>query len=156
MAQAALEAESALDPETMAPMMLALLKDRFGLKYHTEQREVQAYDLVRGEAEDEEGGPGGAVLVQGSPQQVPGAAPAPQGSQALICQNITMAQFAELLRGTNAGPADTDVGPDGTGRRLGFPADIQSDYRDGGIGSGPGRRGGPSWATDGRRSNGRS
>jgi uncharacterized protein (TIGR03435 family) len=31
--------------------------------------------------------------------QVPGAPPAPPGSQALICQNITMTQFAELLRG---------------------------------------------------------
>ncbi len=38
-----------------------------------------------------------------APTQVPGAPPAPQGSQALICQNITMAQFADLVRGRAGG-----------------------------------------------------
>jgi uncharacterized protein (TIGR03435 family) len=35
-----------IDPESLAPMMAALLKDRFKLSYHTEEREMPAYTLV--------------------------------------------------------------------------------------------------------------
>jgi uncharacterized protein (TIGR03435 family) len=98
-AQAALDsAQAPLDPDTLAPMMLALLQERFGLKYHVEQREVQAYDLVAAKPKMKKADPEARSWCK-APTQVPGAAPAPQGSQALICQNVTMTQFAELLRG---------------------------------------------------------
>ncbi len=97
-AQAAAEVTQNLDPDTLAPMMLALLKERFGLKYHVEQREVQAYDLVAAKPKMKKADPAARSWCK-APAQVPGSAPAPQGSQGLICQNVTMAQFAELLRG---------------------------------------------------------
>jgi uncharacterized protein (TIGR03435 family) len=91
-------AQTVLDPETLAPMILALLKDRFKLSYHTEERELQAYTLVAAKPKMKKADPSARAWCK-SPAQVPGAPPAPQGSQALICQNITMTQFADLLRG---------------------------------------------------------
>jgi uncharacterized protein (TIGR03435 family) len=38
--------QTGIDPEALAPMMLALLKDRFKLSYHTEERELPADTLV--------------------------------------------------------------------------------------------------------------
>ncbi len=96
-AQAALEPNQAMDADIVAPMMLALLKERFGLKYHTEQRDLPAYDLVAAKPKMKAADPNSRTWCR-APQQVPGSAPAPQGSSALICQNVTMAQFATLLR----------------------------------------------------------
>jgi uncharacterized protein (TIGR03435 family) len=87
-----------MDAEALAPMMLALLKDRFKLAYHTEEREVQAYALVSAKPKMKKADPSTRAWCK-SPAQVPGAPPAPSGSQAVICQNITMPQFADLLRG---------------------------------------------------------
>lgn len=86
------------DPEVLGSMMLGLLKDRFKLTYHTEQREMQAFDLVADKPKMKKADPAARSWCK-SPAQVPGAPPAPSGSQAMICQNITMTQFAELLRG---------------------------------------------------------
>ena len=87
-----------IDPETLAPMMLALLKERFKLSFHTEERELPAYTLVATKPKMKKADPSARAWCK-SPTQVPGAPPAPPGSQALICQNITMTQFADLLRG---------------------------------------------------------
>ncbi len=91
-----------LDPDSLAPMMLALLKDRFKLSYHTEDREVPAYSLTAVRPKMTKADPSARAWCK-APTQVPGAPPAPPGSQALICQNITMAQFADLLRGRAGG-----------------------------------------------------
>ena len=37
--------QTGLDQEALAPMMMALLKERFKLTYHTEQRDLPAYAL---------------------------------------------------------------------------------------------------------------
>jgi uncharacterized protein (TIGR03435 family) len=87
-----------IDPETMAPMMLALLKDRFKLAYHTEERELPAYTLVAAKPKMKKADPSARTWCKNA-GQVPGAPPPPPGTQALICQNITMTQFADLLRG---------------------------------------------------------
>jgi uncharacterized protein (TIGR03435 family) len=87
-----------IDPETMAPMMLALLKDRFKLAYHTEERELPAYTLMAAKPKMKKADPSARTWCKNA-GQVPGAPPAPPGTQALICQNITMTQFADLLRG---------------------------------------------------------
>ena len=45
-AKADVEPGANLDPETTAPLLIALLKERFGLKYHTEERALPAYSLI--------------------------------------------------------------------------------------------------------------
>lgn len=87
-----------IDTEVLAPMLLSLLKDRFKLAYHTEEREVPAYTLVAARPKMKKADPSSRTWCK-APGQIPGALPAPPGAQALICQNITMSQFAELLRG---------------------------------------------------------
>jgi len=85
-----------VDNETFAPALLGLLKERFGMTYHMEQRELQAYELVAEKPKMKRGDPEARAWCK-PPAQVPGAPPAAQGWQALICQNIAMTQFAELL-----------------------------------------------------------
>jgi uncharacterized protein (TIGR03435 family) len=99
--------QSGLDQETLAPMMLALLKDRLKLTYHTEQRDLPAYALLSVKPKMKKADSSARAWCK-SPSQIPGAPPAPQGSQALICQNITMAQFADSLRG-RAGNLDSPI-----------------------------------------------
>ncbi len=90
--------QTGLDQEALAPMMMALLKERFKLTYHTEQRDLPAYALQAVKPKMKKADPSARAWCK-NPSQIPGAPPAPQGSQALICQNITMAQFADLLQG---------------------------------------------------------
>jgi len=79
-------------------MMLALLKDRFKFSYHTEERELPAYTLVAAKPKMKKADPSARTWCKNA-SQVPGAPPPPPRSQSLICQNITMSQFADLLRG---------------------------------------------------------
>jgi uncharacterized protein (TIGR03435 family) len=98
---AKMPAESAsqnIDPDTLAPMLVALLKERFKLSYHTEERELTAYTLVAAKPKLKKADPAARTWCKNA-SQVPGAPPPPPRSQALICQNITMTQFANLLRG---------------------------------------------------------
>jgi uncharacterized protein (TIGR03435 family) len=99
--------QNGLDQEVLAPMMLALLKERFKLTYHTEQRDLPAYALLAVKPKMKKADPSSRAWCK-NPSQIPGAPPAPQGSQALICQNITMAQFADSLRG-RAGNLDSPI-----------------------------------------------
>lgn len=94
--------QNGLDQDALAPMMLAFLKDRFKLTYHTEQRDLTGYTLVAAKPKMKKADPSARTWCK-NPAQIPGAPPAPAGSQALICQNITMAQFADLLRNRAAG-----------------------------------------------------
>jgi uncharacterized protein (TIGR03435 family) len=88
----------ALDNEALAPMMRALLADRFKMTYHTEDRPVSAYTLVSVKPKMKKSDPSSRTSCKNS--QAP--AGAPPGSQLLTCQNITMAQFADRL--LNMGP----------------------------------------------------
>lgn len=87
-----------IDPDILAPMMLSLLKERFKLIYHTEQRELPAYNLVQARPKMKKADPSTRTWCK-APNQVPGAPPSPPGMQAYICQNMTMAQFVDFLRG---------------------------------------------------------
>jgi uncharacterized protein (TIGR03435 family) len=88
-------ASAQLDMEAMAPMMRKLLEDRFGMKYHTEERPVSAYALVAAKPKMKKANPNSRTSCKfGSTP--PGSAP---GTQVYMCQNITMAQFAERLQG---------------------------------------------------------
>jgi len=91
-------AQTQIDPDILAPMMRALLKERFKLAYHTEERDMPAYALTAAKPKMTKADPSSRTWCK-LPQQIPGAAPAPQGSVAYVCQNVTMAQFIEQLRG---------------------------------------------------------
>jgi uncharacterized protein (TIGR03435 family) len=86
------------DMEATAPMMLNLLKDRFKLQYHTEDRPVQAYSLVAAKPKLKKADPNSRIYCRNT-NAPPGA---PPGTRVLTCQNVTMALFAERLQ--NAAP----------------------------------------------------
>ena len=87
------------DPETLAPLILSLLKDRFGLKYHSEERSLPAYNLVAGKPKLKKADPASRThcIRPNAP------AGSPPGTAVITCQNITMTQFAEQLRGMGQG-----------------------------------------------------
>ncbi len=82
-----------VDFEALAPMIRALLVDRFKMTYHTEERPVSAYSLVVEKPKMKKADPASRTFCKDT------AAPAgsPPGSRLLTCQNITMAQFADRL-----------------------------------------------------------
>lgn len=83
------------DPEAIAPMLLSLLKGRFKLAYHTEERPVTAYSLVQANPKMKK-----ADLASRTWCKTPPPSPAtPPGSRVLTCQNVTMGQFADRLQG---------------------------------------------------------
>jgi uncharacterized protein (TIGR03435 family) len=86
------------DMDATAPMMLNLLKERFKLQYHTEDRPVQAYSLVAAKPKLKKADPNSRIYCRNT-NAPPGT---PPGTRVLTCQNVTMAQFAERLQ--NVGP----------------------------------------------------
>ncbi len=85
----------ALDRDSTAPMMRALLADRFKMTYHTEQRPVSAYSLMAAKTKMKKADPASRTFCKIG--QAPTGAPA--GSSTMTCQNVTMAQFADRLQG---------------------------------------------------------
>jgi uncharacterized protein (TIGR03435 family) len=83
-----------MDMDVLGPLILDLLKERFGLKYHKEDREVTAYSLVAAKPKMKKADPTSRTNCK-QPPAPPGA---PQGSRVLICQNVTMAYLAERLQ----------------------------------------------------------
>jgi len=83
-----------VDMDFVAPMMRALLVDRFKMTYHTEERPVTAYSLVPAKPKMKKADPASRTYCKYGNAPA-GAAP---GSQVLNCQNITMAQFADRLQ----------------------------------------------------------
>ena len=83
-----------LDSETLAPMMRALLADRFKMTYHTEERPVAAYSLVSAKPKLKKADPASRTSCK-FPNPPPGT---PPGSRLMVCQNVTMAQFADRLQ----------------------------------------------------------
>jgi uncharacterized protein (TIGR03435 family) len=91
-------AAQVMDMEALAPMMRSLLVERFGLKYHTEERQMAAYSLVAGKPKMKKADPASRTFCR-TPAAGPGV---PPGSRVLQCQNTTMAQLADRL--LNMGP----------------------------------------------------
>jgi len=101
-----------VDPDTLAPMMRALLSERFKMAYHTEDRPMTAYSLVASKPKMKKADPASRIFCKNSPAP-PGS---PPGSIMLSCQNVTMALFAERLRNTGAGlttPVEDKTGIEG-------------------------------------------
>ena len=84
-----------MDMDAVAPMMLALLKDRFKLAYHTEDRPVSAYALVAAKPKLKKADPNSRSTCKNATPP----APAPPGTRTLTCTNVTMDQFAERFQG---------------------------------------------------------
>jgi uncharacterized protein (TIGR03435 family) len=80
-----------IDPVVIAPLLRNLLADRFKMTYHEEERPVTAYSLVSDKPKLKKADPDSRIFCRRG-QAPPGS---PPGSQALTCQNATMAFFAE-------------------------------------------------------------
>jgi uncharacterized protein (TIGR03435 family) len=102
------------DPEVIAPMVRALLVERFGLAYHTEERLVSAYSLVAAKPKLKKADPDSRTFCRNAPP----SPKAPPNSQILTCQNATMALFAERLQGI--APGLTSPVQDATGLEGGW------------------------------------
>ena len=90
---------SRLDNETVAPMLLALLKERLKMTWHTEDRMVTAYSLKAVKPRMKKADPTSrtrCTLTLGPPA-------APPGEYHLGCRNVTMAEFSERLQAVAPG-----------------------------------------------------
>jgi uncharacterized protein (TIGR03435 family) len=124
-----------LDNEAMAPMIKALLVDRFKMTYHTEERPVSAYSLVTAKPKMKNADPASRTFCKNL-NAPPGA---PPGSRALTCQNTTMAQLAERLQNMSrelSWPVTDATGLEGT---WDFTLTFSQNF---GMMSGPVRTGG--------------
>src|SRR6185437_2560934 len=81
------------DPDLSRRLVLALLEDRFHLKYHREPHPLPAYDLVAVKPKLKKADPASRTHCWqgGSP------AGSVHGNYTVTCQNVTMPQFAEQL-----------------------------------------------------------
>lgn len=91
------------DSELM-PMLQSLLRERFRLAAHDEQREMAVYDLTIAK--------GGARLTVFDPSHIP-AAPARNGAESMIIGPMTMPQLAQTLTGPAGRPVINKTGLDG-------------------------------------------
>jgi uncharacterized protein (TIGR03435 family) len=102
------------DPEILAPMVRALLVERFGLVYHTEQRPLSAYSMVAAKPKLKKADPDSRSFCK----TVPPSPKTPPNSMVLSCQNATMALFAERL--LNLAPGLNSPVQDSTGLEGGW------------------------------------
>jgi len=107
------ESPTGMDPEFLAPLLRSLLKDRFGMAWHTEERSSTAYSLVAGKPKLKKADPESRIYCRNAP-------PAPNrgpGEMVLNCQNATMTLFAERLQNV---PTINAVVDDATGLSGGW------------------------------------
>lgn len=98
--------------DAMSPLMLDLLKERFKLAYHKENREVTTYSLVASKPKMKKADPESRTSCKNANAQTG----APPGTRLFTCQNVTMAYFAERLQGLASGlnwPISDDTGLEG-------------------------------------------
>jgi uncharacterized protein (TIGR03435 family) len=89
----------AMDTESMAPLILSLMKERFKLAYHKDERPVTAYTLVAAKPKMKKADPASRTSCQNA-GSAPGVPPMP-AERILICKNATMALLAEQLQGAD-------------------------------------------------------
>jgi uncharacterized protein (TIGR03435 family) len=134
-AKAPASAGTILDTDAVNALILSLLKDRFGLKYHTEERPLNAYSLVAVKPKLKKADPASRTHCL----SVAAPAGSPPGSVTLTCQNTSMALFAEQLRGRAQGLLITPL--DATGLEGGWDFTLLWNQRAGMTFAGPGRGG---------------
>jgi uncharacterized protein (TIGR03435 family) len=84
--------------DEMAPMLQALLKDRFKMKVHYEDQLVTAYTLVSAKPKLKKADPASRIGCKIGNSNVITAGPLPLPGRQVTCQNITMAQFVDQLQ----------------------------------------------------------
>ena len=107
--------------DALRPMMQALIRERFQLAVHTEERPMNAYTLAANKPRLKKADPASRTRWQ------EGAAPDSKGDKnanpslgrLVVCQNVTMAQFAEMLPNIAPGYLRTNV-VDATGLEGGY------------------------------------
>jgi uncharacterized protein (TIGR03435 family) len=107
------EGPTGMDPELIAPLIRSLLRDRFGLVWHAEERTGTAYSLVAVKAKLKKADPESRIYCRNAP---PGPNRGPSG-MVLNCQNATMTLFAGRLQNIPAINAPVD---DATGLQGGW------------------------------------
>jgi uncharacterized protein (TIGR03435 family) len=80
-------------------MILSMLQDRFKFKFHAEDRPQNAYSLVALKPKMKKADPASRTSCK-FPNAPPGS---PRGTQVMACQNITMAEIVDQLRGRGPG-----------------------------------------------------
>ena len=100
------KAPPATSPDDLRQMMVALLRERFGLATHTEQKVIPAYALVKAK--------NGPSLKQSEPARDVdgGCAPARASTRrdrGISCQHMSMADLADALPDMAGGYIDTPV-----------------------------------------------
>lgn len=92
-------ANNAQADEDFARLMLrSLLIDRFQIKWHMEDRPMPGFTMVADSPKMSKGDPTRRTrCFEGAPPGSPAAAKPPQFPRLVTCQNITMAQFGQLL-----------------------------------------------------------
>jgi uncharacterized protein (TIGR03435 family) len=107
--------------DALRPMLQALIVERFKMKTHTEERPVNAYSLVAVKPKLKKADPTARtrwIEGIGSDSKDTKNANATLG-RLVTCQNVSMAQFAEMLPGIAPGYLHTDV-IDNTGLQGGY------------------------------------
>jgi uncharacterized protein (TIGR03435 family) len=102
-----------IDNELLAPMMRSLLVDQFKMKYHTEERPVSAYSLEAVKPKMRKADPDSRISCKSAP-----GSPSSPTTLTMTCQNVSMALFAQRLRGL--GPGLTVPVLDATGLEGGW------------------------------------
>jgi uncharacterized protein (TIGR03435 family) len=106
--------------EALRPMLRALLVDRFQMKVHMEDRPVAAYTLVAAKPKLKQADPNSRTKWQeGATTDSKDKNVNSSLGRLVTCQNVTMAQFAELLPGIAPGYLHTQV-LDATGLEGGW------------------------------------
>ena len=137
-----------LNPDTMGPMLQALLKERFKLVVHLEERPMSAFTLRAIKPKLAKADPNSRTKFTEGPAN--GAKDPrnnnPAMSRLVACQNMTMAQFAEKLNNIAAGYIRNGNVLDATGLEGGY--DFTLNFSPAGMLQGQGR-GGTAFAIDG-------
>ena len=98
----------------LAPMLRTLLEERLKLKWHTEERPVSVYVLTSAKPKMKKADPASRThCIQSSPPTG-----SPPNSVYMVCQNITMEQFADQIRRSLPGPGSPVL--DSTGLEGGW------------------------------------
>jgi uncharacterized protein (TIGR03435 family) len=107
--------------DALRPMLRALVTERFKLQAHTENRPLNAYTLVAVKPKLKKSEPNARTKWQEGalPDSKGGKNANPSLGRLVTCQNVTMAQFAEMLPGIAPGYLRTDV-VDATGLEGGY------------------------------------
>jgi uncharacterized protein (TIGR03435 family) len=127
--------------DALRPMIRALLVDRFKLVTHLEDRPVNAYTLIAVKPKLKKADPASRTKWQegAAPDSKDAKNANPSLGRLVTCQNVTMAQFADLLPGIAPGYLHTAV-VDATGLEGGW--DFTFSFSPMGLLQGGGGRGG--------------